>query len=58
LWDYRKFETGCEIITNELDGVNLKSISFDPVFGKLMAALDKDSVKLLRVDGLSLLDSY
>lgn len=45
-------------MSRDLDGTNLRNISFDPEFGKLLAAQDKDSVKLLRVDDLSLLDSY
>lgn len=58
LWDYRKFDLGCEIQTRELDGLNLRNIGFDPIYGKLLFAQDKDSVKLLKTDDLSLLDTY
>lgn len=38
VWDFRKFETGSEIMSRDLDGTNLRSVSFDPEFGKLLVA--------------------
>jgi len=38
MWDFRKFETGSEIMSRDLDSSNLRNITFDPEFGKLLVA--------------------
>ena len=38
MWDFRKFETGSEIMSKDLDSSNLRNITFDPEFGKLLVA--------------------
>lgn len=58
LWDARKFDASSELYSAEVGASALKQLQFDPVFGQLLLAQDKQTVRLLRASDLFKLDEY
>ena len=58
-WDRRKFADGSPELTSFVtQGSAIKKMEFDPVYGKLFMAQDRDTVRLLRADDCQELDYY
>ena len=58
-WDRRKFSEGCpELASFVTHGPAIKKMQFDPVYGKLFMAQDRDTVRLFKADDCQELDEY
>ena len=57
-WDRRKFADGCPVASFVSPGSAIKKMQFDPVYGKLFMAQDRDTVRLYKADDGQELDLY